>query len=70
MPRLFKPFTQEKRKGYAAVGTGLGLSIVKQSIDLMGGSIDVQSEKDHGTIFTVRLHFEETTVTEAHPLSL
>ena len=59
MPRLFDPFSQEKRHGYESVGTGLGLSIVKQLIDLMGGTIDVQSEKNNGTTFTVRLHLEE-----------
>jgi signal transduction histidine kinase len=56
---LFEPFTQEKRSGYEALGTGLGLSIVKQLIDLMGGSISMQSEINKGTTFTVRLHFTE-----------
>ena len=59
LPHIYEPFTQEKRTGYESVGTGLGLSIVKQLVDLMGGTIDVQSEKGKGTTFTVRLHFEE-----------
>jgi CheY-like chemotaxis protein len=59
IPHLFEPFSQEKRHGYESVGTGLGLSIVRQLVDLMGGTIDVNSEKDRGTTFTVRLHFEE-----------
>ena len=41
------------------MGTGLGLSIVKEMVEKMGGSIDVQSEPGKGTTFTVRLHFEE-----------
>lgn len=36
-------------------GTGLGLSIVKQIIHLHHGNIDVQSEKDKGTTFTITL---------------
>ena len=59
MPHLFDPFSQEKRHGYESVGTGLGLSIVKQLVDLMGGTIEVESEKNEGTTFTVRLHLEE-----------
>jgi signal transduction histidine kinase len=60
LPKIFEPFAQEKRAGYASVGTGLGLSIVKQLIDLMGGSIQVRSKKDEGTVITVRLHFDES----------
>jgi signal transduction histidine kinase/CheY-like chemotaxis protein len=59
LPHIFEPFTQEKQHGYESIGTGLGLSIVKQLIDMMGGTIDVQSEKGKGSTFTVRLHFEE-----------
>lgn len=59
LPRIFEPFSQEKKMGYESIGTGLGLSIVKQLVDLMGGSIDVKSEQGKGTTFTVRLHFEE-----------
>lgn len=60
LPKIFEPFTQEKRDGYASVGTGLGLSIVKQLVELMGGSIRVESKENKGTTITVRLHFEET----------
>ena len=59
LPHIFEPFTQEKQAGYESVGTGLGLSIVKQLVDLMGGTIQAESEKGKGTAFTIRLHFEE-----------
>lgn len=36
-------------------GTGLGLSIVKNIIDFRGGTIDVQSDRDRGTRFTVEI---------------
>lgn len=57
LPHVFEPFAQEKRPGYDAVGTGLGLAIVRQLVDLMGGSIEVHSEKDKGTAFTLHLRF-------------
>lgn len=52
--RMFEPFSQENQLR-AVQGTGLGLSIVKQIVDLMGGKIDVISQRNQGTIFTVYL---------------
>lgn len=56
LPRLFEPFAQEdatttNRYG----GSGLGLAITKNMVDLMGGSIWVESEKGRGTAFTVEI---------------
>ena len=62
LPRIFDPFTQEKRKGYEGTGTGLGLSIVKRMVESMDGSISVQSVINEGTTFTLNLHFEEASV--------
>ena len=56
---LFKPFTQEKsgaRTHYR--GTGLGMSIVKDLVEKMGGTIDVESELGQGTTFRFRLPFQ------------
>ncbi|MFZ5812066.1 MAG: hybrid sensor histidine kinase/response regulator [Thermodesulfobacteriota bacterium] len=55
---LFKPFVQAST-GYSRShqGAGLGLSIVKRLVELMGGSIAVESEVGVGTTFYVALPF-------------
>lgn len=55
----FEPFSQENtsvRTSYS--GTGLGLAIVKELVELMGGSIALESELDKGSKFTVKIPFE------------
>jgi signal transduction histidine kinase/CheY-like chemotaxis protein len=54
---LFKPFTQ-LAEGTTRGGTGLGLSIVRQFVQLMNGSIEVESSPGKGTLFRVELPLE------------
>ena len=58
--RAFDPFTQEERDDARTtyVGTGLGLSITKQLIDLMGGTIELESTVGVGTKITFRIPLE------------
>ena len=70
---LFDPFTREERSGTNKVqGTGLGMAITKSIVDLMGGSIGVESATGKGTRFEVVLEFpvdaEADTVPEAQVL--
>jgi len=56
LPEVFEPFSQEHRlENRSVTGTGLGLSIVKRIVDLMGGTIYVESRLNHGTRFVVNL---------------
>ena len=53
---IFDPFTRaENSTTNKEVGTGLGLAITKNIVDLMGGTIDLASELNKGTTFTVEL---------------
>ena len=55
---LFDPFTREEKSGTNKVqGTGLGMAITKSIVDLMGGTIRVESATGKGTRFEVVLEF-------------
>lgn len=55
---IFNPFTREKVSTVNQIqGTGLGMAITKSLVDLMNGSIQVQSTQGEGSVFTVRLEF-------------
>jgi response regulator RpfG family c-di-GMP phosphodiesterase/signal transduction histidine kinase len=54
--RLFESFERiEERKNRHIEGTGLGLSITKQLLDLMGGTMSVESEYGAGSTFSVEI---------------
>ena len=65
---LFDPFTREERSGTNKVqGTGLGMAITKNIVDLMGGSISVESATGKGTRFEVVLEFPIDAEADAVP---
>ena len=59
LPHIFEEFTRERTSTESkVVGAGLGLPIVKALIDLMGGTVQVESERGKGSKFEVILPFE------------
>ncbi len=65
--RIFDAFSQADvsvTRKYG--GTGLGLTISSQFVELMGGKLELESAKDHGTSFFFSLPLEEVTSTEVN----
>ena len=69
LPEIFEPFAQEdasfsNRYG----GSGLGLAVSKKLTDLMGGTLEVQSEKGKGSTFTLTVSLPVIECSEAEPV--
>lgn len=65
LPHIFEEFTRERTSTESKViGTGLGLPIVKSLVDLMHGSISVESKVGQGTKTTIILSFPIATEEE------
>lgn len=58
LTKIFDAFTRERNTTKSKItGSGLGMSIVKKYVDLLGGTIDVESELGKGSTFTVTLKY-------------
>ena len=78
LPKLFDAFSQEDSSSTSRYGsTGLGMAITKSIVELMNGTIAVESEKHKGTTFTVTVTLtdcdhkstkDEETVLQPHEL--
>ena len=52
--KIFEPFERERTSTVSGIqGTGLGMAITKNIVDMMGGTIEVQTAQGKGTEFTV-----------------
>ncbi len=78
LPFLFDRFHRvQGTRGRSQEGTGIGLALVRELVKLHGGSIDVESEIDRGTVFTVSIPFgtehlpkEQLTAQGAEPTAI
>ncbi len=63
--RIFEPFEQVRNPG-PRTGTGLGLTITRRFVELMGGTMSVESEVGRGSRFVVELPLELATESETY----
>ena len=67
---IFQPFTRIEKNSSGIEGTGLGLFVVKGLVDILGGTIDIETEENRGTTVTFSLPFEnvlEHAKPDIHP---
>ena len=55
LEKIFESFSRERMTSSKISGTGLGMAIVKNLVDLMNGSIEVESELGKGSTFTITI---------------
>ena len=56
--KIFDPFERERRSTVSKIqGTGLGMAISKNIVNMMGGTIEIKTQKNKGTEFIIRLMF-------------
>lgn len=54
--KIFAPFERERTSTVSRIqGTGLGMAITKNIVDMMGGTIELKTEKDKGSEFIIRI---------------
>ena len=54
--KIFNPFERERSSTVSKIqGTGLGMAITKNIVDMMGGTIELRTEKDVGSEFIIRV---------------
>ncbi|MDE6601198.1 MAG: response regulator [Lachnospiraceae bacterium] len=59
LKHVFDPFERERTSTVSGIqGTGLGMAITRNIVDMMGGTVTVESEVGKGTTFTVSLQFK------------
>ena len=63
LPNIYDSFERERNKAtYEIQGTGLGMGITKKLLDIMGGTIEIESELGIGTKVTIRIPFESVVL--------
>ncbi len=55
LSRIFEPFERIEHTNKPTKGTGLGLPITRLLVDLLGGELQVSSQINHGSVFTVKM---------------
>ena len=69
LSHIFEPFERERNSTFSGIqGTGLGMAITKNIVDMMGGTISVESRQGEGTVVTVSFPFRVDAGESVQPL--
>ena len=69
LSHIFEPFERERNSTFSGIqGTGLGMAITKNIVDMMGGTISVESRQGDGTVVTVCFPFRVDAGETVRPL--